>query len=766
MASTKVAGRTITKYSIALLVIVLIGIFLRLYHLGTQSFWEDEAFSVFVSKGSLFQICYITATDVHPPLYYWILHYWLVLFGTSEVATRALSALFGVLAIPVIYMLGDRLFNKEAGLLAALILAFSTFNVAFSQDARMYSLMVLLTLLSMYFFIRFLQGNTLAISVGYLFSTALLLYTHVYGLFIVFAQNIYLLTLLCLSHERTFRLRHWITLQVLVIAFFAGWIPVLIWQTFRAETAGYWVLTPTINDLITTLTLYAGTTILLILFLAISMLSLFTCRELRGSVDWKAPVKAFKSCVQHVSLTKDYKALYFLAVWLLAINVIPFAISLFSTSFYFPRFTIAGSVALYLIVAKGITHINFRYAKLAIIIVVVALLAANLQTYYTTPTPYQARETVGFINENAKNEDLVLFVPNYGSAVLYYGLAAGLNVTTIVPWSGNASNVKQLQLDINGHNRVWVVEEMFSEGNIQLPQTMEILKNASYNRISEHYFGWYAIYLFEKQGQSLGGYLTSAPAATSPSSGVIDVFVRGSDNALWWRYGSGQDWSTWTSLGGVLTADPAATSQANGAIDVFVRGSAGDLWQKEYNNGVWGAWTPLGGVLAPGTGPAACSWGAGRLDVFVEGADGALWHQGYNGAWSGWESRGGYLTASPAATSPASGVIDVFARGSDSALWQKSYSSGWSGWNPLGGQIAPGTGPAACSWGPYRLDVSVKGTDGALWHQKYDGSSRWGWQSLGGYLTASPAATSPASGMIDVFVRGSTGELWWMTYYN
>jgi len=264
--------------------------------------------------------------------------------------------------------------------------------------------------------------------------------------------------------------------------------------------------------------------------------------------------------------------------------------------------------------------------------------------------------------------------------------------------------------------------------------------------------------------QSLGGYLTSAPAATSPTSGAVDVFVRGTDNALWWRHWSGQDWSTWTSLGGYLTSSPAAVSWGPGRIDVFVRGGDGALWHQGYH-GTWDSWESRGGVLAPGTGPAACSWGAGRLDVFVEGMDGALWSKAYQNGWSDWNPLGGVLTASPAATSPASGVIDVFVRGTTGALWQKEYSNGWHDWSPLGGQLAPGTSPAACSWGLDRLDVSVVGTDGALWHQSYAGV--WSaWQSLGGYLTASPAATSPTSGAVSVFVRGSTGELWWMTYYN
>jgi uncharacterized membrane protein len=217
----QVAGRTISKYSGALLVIVLIGALLRVYHLGTQGLWGDEIVSVWEAKMSLSQIVpVVTGAERSPPLYFLILHFWIALFGTSEVAVRLLSVLFGVLAIPIIYLLGRLLFKEEVGLLAALILAFSTLNVQYSQEARMYSLMVLLALLSMYFFTHFLQRRTVPILVGYIVCTTLLLYTHEYGVFVVIAQNIYLLTLLLLSHERAFRLRDWIGLQALLVAFF------------------------------------------------------------------------------------------------------------------------------------------------------------------------------------------------------------------------------------------------------------------------------------------------------------------------------------------------------------------------------------------------------------------------------------------------------------------------------------------------------------------------------------------------------------------
>jgi len=74
----------------------------------------------------------------------------------------------------------------------------------------------------------------------------------------------------------------------------------------------------------------------------------------------------------------------------------------------------------------------------------------------------------------------------------------------------------------------------------------------------------------------------------------LDVFVQGPDHALWHEhYQSGSGWSAWESLGGILTSSPAAaTAQGTSRIDVFVRGTTGVLWQKTYN-GEWFDWTPI-----------------------------------------------------------------------------------------------------------------------------------------------------------------------------
>jgi Repeat of unknown function (DUF346) len=270
-----------------------------------------------------------------------------------------------------------------------------------------------------------------------------------------------------------------------------------------------------------------------------------------------------------------------------------------------------------------------------------------------------------------------------------------------------------------------------------------------------------------------GEVVVGAPAVSSQHGEGLDLFVQGTNGALLWKHRDGTTWSSWESLGGVLTSVPAATSPAPGVIEVFARGTTGGLYEISTTNGgsSWSAWSRIGGQgqLLTNTGPSARSWVSGSTiytEVFITGTNTRCYYiaQAGNAPYGGWQNLGGGLTSSPAAASPASGAIDVFARGTTGALYENSYYSGsWHGWISLGGGIAPSTGPGVCSWGPGRLDVFVQGTTGALYHKWYTGT--WsGWENLGGGLTSSPAAASPASGAIDVFVRGTTGNLYEKTY--
>jgi ABC-type polysaccharide/polyol phosphate transport system ATPase subunit/acylphosphatase len=128
---------------------------------------------------------------------------------------------------------------------------------------------------------------------------------------------------------------------------------------------------------------------------------------------------------------------------------------------------------------------------------------------------------------------------------------------------------------------------------------------------------------------SLGGTLTTGPVVARNADGRLEVFARGTDNALWHirQTSPNNGWSGWSSLGRALTTDPVVARNADGRLEVFVRGTDTALWhiwQTSPNNG-WSDWNFLKGVLT--SKPVVARNADGRLEVFMRGTDNALWHK-------------------------------------------------------------------------------------------------------------------------------------------
>jgi hypothetical protein len=248
----------------------------------------------------------------------------------------------------------------------------------------------------------------------------------------------------------------------------------------------------------------------------------------------------------------------------------------------------------------------------------------------------------------------------------------------------------------------------------------------------------------------------SDPSVSTWGPGRLDVFVRGSDNALWHRWYDSGTWYAWQSLGGTLASGPDAVSWGDGRIDVFARDNNNNVVHKYYVGGTgWSAWVsegaPPGGASSD---PSVVSWGSSRLDVFVRGSDNALWHKWFDsGTWYGWQSLGGILTSAPDASTWGPGRIDVFARDTNNNIVQKYYAGGgvWSSWMQRGSSAVSASG--AVSWAQDRIDVFARGSDDSLIHQYWNGSAWSSWISEGGTLTSGPDVTSWGPGRLDVVVR-------------
>jgi hypothetical protein len=257
--------------------------------------------------------------------------------------------------------------------------------------------------------------------------------------------------------------------------------------------------------------------------------------------------------------------------------------------------------------------------------------------------------------------------------------------------------------------------------------------------------------------QSLGGVLTSRPAATSWSPDRLDAFARGTDNQLWHRWFSGNQWSAWEPLGGSLTSGPGAVSWSAGRIDVFARGTDNQLWHRWFGSNQWSGWEPLGGLLT--SSPAAASWSAGRLDVVVDGTDNQVWHRWFDGnQWYGWEPLGGSTTSDPAAASWAPGRLDVFIRNADGTMGHRWFQVQWSpAYEWFGASLA--LGPSATS--AYSGQLDVVGPGAANVPQRLEYASGWlNWQSLGGATTQAPSVVRRDASNEDVLVTGTDNALY------
>jgi 4-amino-4-deoxy-L-arabinose transferase-like glycosyltransferase len=212
----------------SVVVLLLAGFGLRVFHAAHQEIWGDEGAKLEVVNQGLAHL-YSPGAEVHPRFFHTWLFLWFRLFGYNVFGLRMLVVLFGVLGLPLIYVLARRLFvvqappaarraGQVASLAALLVLVVSPFHIAYSQDLTMYSLLFVMVTLSSYTLLCALARNTWPAWGLYALVTLLMMHTHYYAAFAVAAQALYVL----LCHRRA--LLAWVGAQVVVAAGFLPWL--------------------------------------------------------------------------------------------------------------------------------------------------------------------------------------------------------------------------------------------------------------------------------------------------------------------------------------------------------------------------------------------------------------------------------------------------------------------------------------------------------------------------------------------------------------
>jgi mannosyltransferase len=407
--------------------ILLCAFALRLYRLDFQDIWWDEGRNIDVASRSLAVIATAREMDIHPPLYFYTLHLWMLGAGRSEFTVRFLSVFFSLLTIPLFYRFGvatSQISNLKSqipnGLLAATIAAFAPFYISEAQETRMYTMAIFLTTASAYFLYRAWREGGRLLWAGCVLTSALSIYTHYSAGFILIAENAFLGLMVLVTAWRQGEwlrtLRDWMLSQLVIALLYVPQMRIALRQVVAYENPTLGVpglpsflvqvwqgfsLGPA-ADLIQAAPLLAGITLILALGLAIGLASI------------KSPISNLQS------------PMIWLCLWL-ALPHLLYCYILRDRPFFHPRYIMLATPPYYLLLAYAIGHIWKRVPSLGLLAVAFLLAAfvPAIRADFFDPASFgdDTRGLARFIESQAGENDVVLIDVPYPFDYYYHGRA-------------------------------------------------------------------------------------------------------------------------------------------------------------------------------------------------------------------------------------------------------------------------------------------------------------------------------------------------------
>jgi 4-amino-4-deoxy-L-arabinose transferase-like glycosyltransferase len=442
-----------SRYIQTLIVLTVIGFFLRFCNLGYNSLWLDEATTYSISIKSFADIWQVTASgEFNPPLFYWAEHVMLML-GNNEFILRFIPALLGVLTIPLFYLIGKEFLDRNVGIIAAAACTVSPFLIYYSQEARAYMMMLFFVALATIFFLQAMKSGSLMHWILFGVSSALAFWAHFYA-FVMIAALV-----LCALLEWAPRIRTELTnLKMLVagiIVFMVLSLPLIIvtlqlfvLRTSSAPTYGIQGLGIIFETFIQVAGMNNIVMYLLVALFIVGILQAFRIGKNKG-------------------------------IFLVLITVLTFVIS-YILSFkmpMLPRYLIFLSIVFFLGIAVSYRLVyslwNTKAVVYGFIVVLFVISAPVLAGYYSGYSKEDWRGFSAALQQKTMPGDLVVSVPGYISQPLDYyysstktqtkesGATTAADLENISSDSGNSSIYYVVTGDIsaadpNGDAVMWL----------------------------------------------------------------------------------------------------------------------------------------------------------------------------------------------------------------------------------------------------------------------------------------------------------------------
>ncbi len=400
-------GRTRVVAGIAVGAVVAAGLLLRFW--TRSGLWLDEALTVNIARLPLHDIPDALKHDGAPPLYYYLLHFWIALFGQSNAAVRSLSGVIAAITLPVAWLCGRRLGGRAVAWTMLVLVASAPFAVYYATESRMYALVILLTGCGYLALARAVSrprpGNLVAVAV----VAAALLYTQYWSIYLVALVAIWLVV----AVVRTRRHGHpedapWAALLAVAAGclLFVPWAPTFLYQAKHTGTP--WAAPPNFSAVINALTgftdnqgstLQTGTNqgrLLAVIYFAMLALAVFGIGRSGRIIELDLRTRPRARSLGFVVLGTLFAAI---------------AGGIITQSAFSSRYAAVVFLPFLLLIALGTTTLlNPRVRVIVVGLAVVAGLISSAQNVTTQRT--QANAVAAAINTQAKPGDVIAFCPD------------------------------------------------------------------------------------------------------------------------------------------------------------------------------------------------------------------------------------------------------------------------------------------------------------------------------------------------------------------
>jgi hypothetical protein len=405
----------LTRYWIlAYILVIVANLIIRLMGLPSESLNGDDAFSVFFAQQSIENLYERLMYDRNPPFYFFLLHFWIKLFGLNSIVLKGLSVLFSIGTAFFLLKLSTRYFNKLTAILVSILFILSNVWLMASHELRAFSLVGFLTVLSFYYYLNTIKQSRISCAIGLTITNLLLLFSHYISFYIPILQ--FLCSFLFLRENKK-GFRYYIYSQVAALILYFPWLKIVIDNI--PDQGSFWLTTAGLQRLNTVFTNLSGNALIWnihLIFLG-SFILLFL-------IDKK---KRF------IKREFDIKLAFILLLWYLFPILMNYFMGQFTPIFRL-MYLLYASLGLILILSYIISDLKIHYVfKLTLIIV---LLYFPLKIF----TPYR------HVNENwkdivpkvmkLKDDNTVVLIcdwPKHRSFAYYYNLEIFNDYKNIIP---------------------------------------------------------------------------------------------------------------------------------------------------------------------------------------------------------------------------------------------------------------------------------------------------------------------------------------------